>query len=1241
MLHIDIPEKTRSFSLRETFFDLPDLIQIQQKSYDEFLQKNVKPAERKPQGLQGLFEDIFPVENIDGSMRLNFFGYKIEDPVYCLKEAVKRDLTYALPVRVKFSLEVCLEGREKPEIREEAIYLFDLPMMTSTGTFVINGVERVVVNQLHRSPGVNFEEDEKKGVSNLGKTLYMGRIIPYRGSWIEFEYNNQNELFVRINRKRKIPATVILRAMGWEKDEDILRLFYKTKMIDIKGKKSDQLIGKIIVTPPEAVKTKEAEDEFMGRPNQLINKAILYKWKKHGARKVELADLNHWQTGKTINDQTIHLTLNRDNVSCRMDAIYEIFKILRSQQHITAEAAEEYFDTLFFKGTRKYDLTKVGRYKINKKLKAVYEESNLPITELNKRNLVPSDIICTMKYLIKLNNGTGGEIDDIDHLGSRRVRTVGEQLENQLRRGVSHLARLVKSKMNLLSREDVTPSTLINPVPISAAISKFFGTGELSQFMAQTNPLAELTHKRRTSALGPGGLNRKRAGFEVRDVHHTHYGRICPIETPEGANIGLRTSLSMYASINKYGLIETPYRKVVNGKITDKIEYLTADVEDEHIIAPANAEIGNTGNLPGGLIIARQRGTFPQVKKEGIDYMDISARQMVGAAAGLIPFLEHDDANRALMGSNMQRQALPLMITEPPIVATGMEGTVARNTGALVMAERSGEVIYADGSQIIVCHKTDKNIISPEDISIYELKKYIRSNQDTNYNQTPLVKKGDKVKKGSVLADGPATARGQLALGRNLLAAFMSWEGYNFEDAILISERLVKDDVFTSIHIREEEVEARDLKMGSEEITRDIPNVSQQKLGNLDDNGVIRVGAYVRPKDVLVGKVTPKGRTKYTPEVRLLRTIFGKKAEETKDSSLRVPPGVEGKVIRVEIFKRKGSLTKKRRQKAINEIDEKYGTQIEELRKEKNSRNRKMAQLVKNKELSKEEYEESKQRNNALTQALLMKLEDNKRIEIYCVDKDDELPVMVSKKVKVYIACHRKISVGDKIAGRHGNKGVISRILPEEDMPYTEDGTPIDIILNPLGVPSRMNVGQILEAHIGWAAKEENIQVITPVFDGATEDDIKEMLKKNNLPATGQTRLYDGRTGDVLGNDITIGYMYVLKLEHMAEDKVHARSTGPYSLITRQPLGGKAMFGGQRFGEMEVWAMEGYGASYILQELLTYKSDDVKARTAVHEAIIKGDEIPGTGIPESFKVLVKELQGLGLKVLLENRKKNE
>ncbi|MBN2407980.1 MAG: DNA-directed RNA polymerase subunit beta [Elusimicrobia bacterium] len=1238
MLYQHIPKKVKDFSTRKDLLKLPDLIRVQQKSYMDFLQMDIAPKDRKPSGLQGVFEDIFPVENTDGSMKLSFVSYEIEKPVYSLDEAIRRDVTYSMPIKVKFSLEVLLEGRKKPEIREEKIYVFDLPNMTDVGTFIINGAERVVVSQLHRSPGVIFEEDEKKGVSNLGKKLYSARIIPYRGSWIELEYNNQNELFVRINRKRKIPATVLFRAMGWEKDEDILRLFYKTKTVDVKGKRSDSLLGKILVMAP--TKSDKKTDEFLGRPNQIINKTLLSKWKKYGVRKVEIADFDNWNEGKTINDQTIHLTLNRDNISSRMDAIYEIFKILRSQQHITPEAAEEYFESLFFKGTRRYDLTKVGRYKLNKKLNDIYEDSEYPLPDINKRNLVFSDIICTAKYIISLNNGVGGEVDDIDHLGNRRVRTVGEQLENQLRKGVSHLTRLIKSKMNMQSQEEATPATLINPVPISAAINKFFGTGQLSQFMAQTNPLAELTHKRRTSALGPGGLNRKRAGFEVRDVHHTHYGRICPIETPEGANIGLRTSLSIYARINKYGLIETPYRRVSKGKVTDKVEYITADVEDDHIVAPGNVEVDKNGYLPKGLIIARQKGGFPLVAREEIDYIDISPKQMVGAAAGLIPFLEHDDANRALMGSNMQRQALPLLITEPPIVATGMEGIVAGNSGALLTAKNPGEIIYVDGNCVMVWRNEGSKggEINPEDLDIYELKKYQRSNQDTNYSQTPVVSEGDKVKKGDVLADGPATANGELALGRNLLVAFMSWEGYNFEDAVLISERLVKEDCFTSLHIYEEEIEARDLKIGSEEITRDIPNVGENKLRNLDENGIIRVGAYVRPNDILVGKVTPKGKTRYTPEVRLLKTIFGKKAEDVKDSSLRVPPGIKGKVIRVEIFDRKGALTKRERTKTIGDIESRYDAQIEELRKEKNSKIQKMARLVKEKKLTKKAYEENKSRVSAVVQALIQRIKYQKDQDMSSVDKGDDLPVMVARKVKVYIASNRKISVGDKVAGRHGNKGVISRILPEEDMPFTSSGEPVDIVLNPLSIPSRMNVGQILETHLGWAAKAANIRVVSPIFDGADEDQIKTMLKKYNLPPSGRTRLYDGRTGEVLGNNITIGYMYIMKLEHMAEDKVHARATGPYSLITRQPLGGKAMFGGQRFGEMEVWAMEGYGAAYILQEFLTYKSDDVKSRTEMHESIIKKDEINEPGMPESFRVLVKELQGLGIKVLLENIK---
>ncbi len=1238
MLYRNIPAKKKEFASRQTLLELPDLIQVQQQSYDDFLQLGSRGSDRLLQGLQGVFEDVFPVDNIDGSLKLDFTGYKVEEPSYTVEEAIRKDATHAHPVRVRFSLEVHHQDRDKPEIREEEIYLFDFPKMTENGTFIINGVERVVVNQLHRSPGVNFEEDEKKGVSSLGKKLYSGRIIPYRGSWIEFEYNNHNELYVRINRKRKFPFTVLLRAMGWDKDEDILRLFYETRKVPVKGTRTALFTGKVLVTPPKV----KGVEEFLGRANQVIPETLVEKWRKLGVKEVEVADFHQWDEENTINDQSIHLTLAKDSIADKMDAIFEIFKVLRAQQHITPEVAQEYFDTLFFKGTRKYDLTKVGRYKLNKKLASVFKESGMKLPGPEQRNLLPEDIICAAKYIIMLNNAVGGEVDDIDHLGNRRVRTVGEQLENQLRRGVTHLTRLIRSKMNMQSPEEVTPSTLINPAPIVASINKFFGTGELSQFMSQTNPLSELTHKRRTSALGPGGLNRKRAGFEVRDVHHTHYGRICPIETPEGANIGLRTSLSIYAKINKYGLIETPYRVVEKGRVTDKVEYLTADREDEHLIVPGNVPIDKDGYLPKGLITARERGLFPLVKREEVHYMDISPKQMVSAGAGLIPFLEHNDANRALMGSNMQRQALPLMITEPPIVGTGMEEVVAKNSGAVVKAKRSGEIIYVDNSRIAVWHRgKGKKTIKSGDVDLYELKKYVRSNQDTNYNQTPIVSLGDKVKEGDIMADGPATAGGELAMGRNLLVAFMSWEGYNFEDSILISDRLVRDDVFTSIHIHEENVEARELKIGSEEITRDIPNVSELKLRNLDENGVITPGSFVRPGDILVGKVTPKGKTRYTPEVRLLKTIFGKKAEDVKDSSLKVPPGVDGKVTKVEVFERKGSLTARERKQKLTEIEARYGEAIEELRRERNSKTRRMLSQVKAGNISKSKYEEEKERNNAFTQILIDRHQLEMKNEIRDLDKSDELPVMVLKKVKVFIASRRKIMAGDKVAGRHGNKGVISKVLPEEDMPYMEDGTPIDIVLSPLGVPSRMNVGQILETHIGLAARAQNVRVVTPVFDSAKESDIKQMLRESGLPESGRAALYDGRTGDLLGRNITVGYMYVMKLEHMAEDKVHARATGPYSLITRQPLGGKAMFGGQRFGEMEVWAMEGYGAAYTLQEFLTYKSDDVKARTEMHEAIIKGDEIKKPTVPESFRVLVKELQSLGLKVILDTRREAE
>nr|MDA3792719.1 DNA-directed RNA polymerase subunit beta [Elusimicrobiota bacterium] len=1033
----------------------------------------------------------------------------------------------------------------------------------------------------------------------------------------------------------------------------------------------------------------------IGSCNQMVDEKLIKQWRKYNITEAELADPDHWDTEQTINDLTVHLTLKKDNYKTVSGARMGVYSRYNAGQLLTKASVDSFFKSLF----NRCFLSEVGRFKLNKKLQFVYGKylksgkiekylHEFPEIKNDQRKLQPEDIIYYIDYIIQLNNGNTdhvmfndkpeskrkyrfGEsrgfsvvknsepeykndqmsayyVDDVDDLENRRVRTVGEQLHKEFERGINRMKKRIIDKKKLLSMDDFIENTekrsellkLLNPNIVNAVINSFFGTGQLSQFMSQTNPLDALTHKRRLSALGPGGLTRKTAKGGVRDVHATHYGRICPIETPEGSNIGLIYSLALYANINEMGFIETPYRKIENGKVTKKIEYLDAREEKIYIIAQAIALKGN--KLPDRKLIAYKRGEFDYYAPEEIDYMDVSPQQIVSASAAMIPFLAHDDANRALMGSNMQRQALPLEITEPPIVSTGVEGKAAKNSGVMIEAKRGGKVIYADAVKIIIDNKYDSRKsgkVKMSEIDLYNLIKYKRGNQKTNFNQTPIVRLGEIVKKGDVIADGPGTANGEMALGRNLKVAFMSWEGYNYEDAIILSERLVREDVFTSVHIHEEEIEAREMKMGDEDITRDIPNVSEQKLRDLDENGIIRIGANVKPRDILVGKVTPKGDQTYTPELRLLKTIFGKKAEDVKDNSLRVPPGVKGKVIRVEVFDRKESLNKAQRNKAAKEINKKYDNQITSIRSEASSKVQKLLYRQKAGNLSKKEYEEEKVRINIVKKVREGEVDAQRAREVEVVQTNygDELSVMVSKKVKVYIAASRKITVGDKIAGRHGNKGIISRILPVEDMPYTKDGEPVDIILNPLSVPSRMNVGQILETHLGLAAKGDNIRVSTPVFAGVPENEIKKLLKKNKLPESGTTQIIDGRTGESLGNNITMGYMYIMKLEHMAEDKVHARSTGPYSLITRQPLGGKALFGGQRFGEMEVWAMEGHGAAYLLQEFLTYKSDDVEGRNRVHKAILNGEEIEAPGVPESFKVLVNELQGLGFKVVLENK----
>lgn len=1245
-------ERKIDFARIPSIMSIPNLIEVQKTSFEEFLQKDVPPENRKKQGLQAAFFDIFPITNVDQTLSLEFVEYVLEEPRHDKMEAIDKDTTYSMPLKIRVKLVIKKGTRKKPIIKEQSVYLCNLPCMTDTGTFIINGAERVVVNQLHRSPGVIFEEDQEPGtkkikISSYGKRLYVASIIPYRGAWVEFEFDNNNALFVKIDKKRKLPATVLLKALGLETSQQILHVFYETEVIQLKTNNShntqkviSSLLGKLLASDIVDKKT----GEILGEANEEITPELAKK-----IMRAEIGQVEVLKFDPTINDITIYETLKRDKIKSQAQAILDIFRRLRAQEYITEESAIAFFDTLLFRTIKKYDLSKVGRYKINRKLSLVLEKmaSELPtglqesicrsnyyfgnreskkleIPIETKRTLCLQDILATIKYLVDLNNGTGGEVDDIDHLGNRRVRSVGELLENQIRIGLSHVGRLVRERMNMQSNETITPRDIINTAPVVGVIRKFFGTSQLSQFMDQTNPLAELTHKRRLSALGPGGLNRKRAGFEVRDVHHSHYGRICPIETPEGPNIGLIATLSLYARINKYGLIETPYRKVIKTRVTDQIEYLTADREDEYVIAQANTPIDEEGRFKEDLVATRCRGDFSLVSPKEIDFMDISPKQLVGASAGLIPFLEHDDANRALMGSNMQRQALPLLTCEEPLVATGIEEAIARDSGVLVTARRAGRVESVNADQVIVwCGEDGKSQEKPVDI--YYLKKYKRSNQDTCVNHIPIVKVGDYVKKGQVIADGPATCHGGLALGRNVLVAFMSWGGYNFEDAILISERLVRDDIFTSIHIQEFEVDARDLTIGSEEITRDIPNVGEDALKNLDENGIVHIGAYVYPGDILVGKVTPKGETRASPEERLLRVIFGKKAEEVQDASLRVPPGVEGKVLDVQVFTRKGKISKDQEAKISKEIDQKYSKLISDLRQK-----RKKA-LAGAKKLTKEEIEKI----DKLIEFQIEEVKKNKKRAQESLRQGDDLPVTVNKAVKVFIVSKRKVSAGDKLAGRHGNKGVVARILPAEDMPYLPDGTPVDIVLNPLSIPSRMNVGQILEAELGWAAHELGVQMISPIFDGAKERDIRGKLKSAGLPEDGKITLYDGLTGEPMEEKVTVGYMYMMKLAHLVEDKIHARSIGPYSLITRQPLGGKAQFGGQRLGEMEVWAIEGYGAAYTLREFLTVKSDDVTGRTKMYEAIVKGELIEEGGVPESFKVLVKELQALGLSVELQ------
>lgn len=1249
----------KSYSKLKSVTEVPNLLEVQTESYRNFLQTDVEPEKRENIGLQAVFQEIFPITDVHENYSLEFVKYQVGIPRYTIRECQERNMTYGAPLKATLRL-VCKEpeekGRKVKDIIEQDVFLGELPLLTPTGTFTINGAERVIVSQLHRSPGVFFDEE----IHPNGKRLYSARIIPYRGSWVEFNIDVNDIMYVHIDTRRKLPATTLLRALGYSTDEQIISLFYQTEELLFVPKNHSKILGKI--ASGSIVNSKTGEIIISG--GEMFEEAHLEKLKNLEVSKVKIV------AGDISKDSgVVFNTLQKDTTKSQEEALFKIYSLLRPGEPPSLEMAQGVLDRLFFVSKR-YDLGDVGRYKLNQRL-------GLDVP-LETATLTKKDFISIIKYLLGLRNGEG-ETDDIDHLGNRRARTLGELLANQFSIGLSRMARTIRERMSLKSLKDseaITPHDLVHARTVSAVIATFFGSSQLSQFMDQTNPLAELTHKRRLSALGPGGLTRERAGFEVRDVHHTHYGRMCPIETPEGPNIGLIASLSTYARINKYGFLETPYRKVVNGKVTNRIEYLTADQEDQFYIAQANEPLRKDGKFENPRIRARFRGDFPIVSPDKIDYMDVSPEQLVSVAAALIPFLEHDDANRALMGSNMQRQAVPLLVTEAPLIGTGIEKRVALDSGATVIARRGGIVENVTADKIVIRPTTEeKDSLDLVEMDEYPLDKFRRSNQDTCINQRPLVEVGDAVKKNECIADGPATDRGELALGTNILVAFMPWRGYNFEDAIIVSEKFVAEDRFTSIHIEEFELQVRETKRGAEEITREIPNISEEAFVNLDERGIVRIGAEVEAGDILVGKVTPKGETELLPEERLLRAIFGEKAGDVRDASLKAPPGMKGVVIDTKIFSRKerSEDAKKMEKNELLRLKRNLQKEMDGLRV---SRDKKLTELLDGEvaktirkvadgsiifragfkfkkdslkdmdveELVAEEGFVQNERTNKKIKHLLENyqqrayaLQTNFELEQEKIQRGAELSPGVVQLVKVFVATKRKLSVGDKIAGRHGNKGVIARMVPQEDMPYLPDGTQVDLILNPLGVPSRMNVGQVLETHMGWAAKELGLYFSSPIFDGANLEEIKELMKQADLPESGKITLYDGITGEPFDNPVTVGYIYMMKLSHLVDDKIHARSIGPYSLVTQQPLGGKAQFGGQRFGEMEVWALEAYGASYSLQEMLTVKSDDVAGRSKVYEAIVKGDNSPEPGVPESFNVLVKELQSLGLDVeLIEN-----
>jgi len=1241
--------------------EVPNLIEVQLKSYEDFLQIGLPASKRKKEGLHAVFSEVFPIESYDEKIKLEFVDYEIAEAKMSSLECQREGATYAAPLYVTFRL------RNEGNVIEERVYMGELPMMTERGTFIVNGAERVVVSQLHRSPGICFESS----IHANGKTLFSFRIIPDRGSWLEVAFDTSDLMYVHLDRRkrrRKFLITTFLRALGYSSNEEILSLFYQIEDFSLNANLDEEMISyKVLINE---VRDTANQDLVVARAFEPLTKTTVRQLLDLGIHVVNVVDIR--------NDDTVIRCLKKDPTRDTEDALKDIYKRLRPGDPPTVTNAKALLKRLFFDAKR-YDIGRVGRYKINQKLGLGVEQE--------MRVLTNEDIIASTSYVINLKQGEGST-DDIDHLGSRRVRAVGELLANQCRTGLARTERLVKERMTLfdVNTEGMTPQKLINPKALSAVIRDFFGRSQLSQLMDQTNPLSELTHKRRLSALGPGGLSRDRAGFEVRDVHPSHYGRICPIETPEGPNIGLISSMSSFARINEFGFIETPYRKVTGGKVTEKIDYLTADQEENYIVAQANAALGKNMEFTAEKVSVRHKGDFLEVNPAKIHYMDVSTKQLVSVAAGLIPFLEHDDANRALMGSNMQRQGVPLINPEAPLVGTGIEGKVARDSKAVVLCEGSGKVASVTANEIIVTKdgelpEAKKKVKGEADTGVYshKLRKYMRSNAGTCVNQRPLVKKGQKVTKGQVIADGPCTDQGELALGRNVLVAFMPWNGYNFEDAILISEKIVKEDIYTSIHIEEFEISARDTKLGPEEITRDIPNVGDEALKNLGSDGVVRIGAEVVPGDILVGKITPKSETELAPEERLLRAIFGEKAADVKDSSLVVPSGTYGIVMDVKVTagntkvrlekispteaKRQGKAIGDKYTKKMTELTEELTQSLSNIllnekipldvvnaetgeiiipanRKITKTLLRKMAAVYDHIEIDPSPIRIKIREIISAFEAKFQQLENEKEMEMDRVEAGDDIDPGIIKQVKVYVASKRKLSVGDKMAGRHGNKGVVANIVPEADMPFLPDGSPVDIVLNPLGVPSRMNVGQVLETHLGIAARILGFKVATPVFDGIPESKIRSYLKEAGLAEDGKTVLYDGRTGESFDQRVVVGQIYMLKLGHMVADKIHARAVGPYSLVTQQPLGGKAQYGGQRYGEMEVWAMEAYGAAYTLQEMLTVKSDDVPGRTRIYESIVKGDNSLQAGTPESFNVLIKEMQSLCLDIKVGERSKD-